>query len=93
MHMGPSTALWFPEVALGAFGLSARNTYPTRSSGCLNAARGSKAATETWTSMIGLAAKPGTAVEPTWSILSAMSPSRARSSRASSANCSGQAGS
>ena len=37
-------------------GLSARYTYPSRSSGCRNAARGSRSATEIWMSMIGLAA-------------------------------------
>jgi hypothetical protein len=59
----------------------------------LNGSSGSKDATEIWMSMIGLAASPGTAVEPMWSIRSATSPSPARSSWPSSANRSGQAGS
>src|SRR5262249_60611793 len=53
---------------------------------------GSKAATEICTSMIGLAARPGTAVEPMWSIRSATVPSASRNVRPSSPNSAGQAG-
>jgi hypothetical protein len=42
--------------------------------------------------MTGLAGRPATAVEPMWSIPSAIAPSAARNVRPSSPNSTGQAG-
>jgi hypothetical protein len=73
--------------------LSGRYTYSIASNGPRNGSTGSSAATEIWMSMIGLAANPGTAVEPMWSIRSAKSPSASRSPPPSWANRSAHAAS
>src|SRR5918998_4045644 len=80
---GPFGGTWSPVIA-------GHERNPDWTSASVTSGRADRFGTPTWTSMRSFAARPGTAVEPMWSMRAASGPSAARSSPATASNAAGQ---